>query len=387
MGGGGKSKTVETNKTDPWSGQQPYLTDIMSKAQGAYNAQSSSPGYTGDFFASPRPEQLNAFNGMLNFASGQGAGAVGTQLDTGATATGMGLGAAGGALSGMSGMAGSDLTGGNISAAGRYADNPYMDGMVQASMRDANRNAAENVLPNLYRGAAAGGNINSDRTALAQGVVERGLAEKTADISAGLRGQAYSQGIDAAQRDTSMRAGLYDSMGQLGAGMTDLGTGALSSGIESQMGLSDMAGAASDRLQMFDQARIDNDLSKFEYNQNRPWEALGNYYGIVGDKSWGGSSTGTSIQSQKPSALSSIGAGVGILGSLLKCDERVKTKVAQVGSIFEGIPLYIFYYNDQPGLHIGPMAQDVEKHFPDAVVEIDGIKHINLAYFVDRGGE
>ena len=27
--------------------------------------------------------------------------------------------------------------------------------------------------------------------------------------------------------------------------------------------------------------------------------------------------------------------------------------------------------------HIFPMAQDVERHFPDAVVEVDGIKHVD----------
>lgn len=384
MGGGGKQTTVERNVNEPWAGQRPYLNDIMSSAQNLYNQQRAEPGYQGEFFASPRPEQLDTFKGILNFANGQGQQAAGTQLAAGTIGAATGLQGATGALSGMQSMAGSDLTGANLANAQRYANNPYMSGMVDAAMRDATRTASEQTLPNLYRDAAATGNLNSDRAAIAQGVVERGLAEKAADVSAGLRGQAYSQGIDAAQRDQAMRAGLLDSQGSLGAGLAELGVGALSQGIDSQSALGEMAGAASDRLQMFDQAAIDNAMAKYEYNQQRPWDLLGQYYGIVGDKSWGSESTGTSVTKNKPSALSSVGAGLGILGGLLRCDERVKTKLAQIGSIFEGIPIYIFRYTDDPyeELYIGPMAQDVEKHFPKAIVEMDGVKHIDLNYFI-----
>jgi hypothetical protein len=42
-----------------------------------------------------------------------------------------------------------------------------------------------------------------------------------------------------------------------------------------------------------------------------------------------------------------------------------------------GLPLYTYRYKGKPDLHMGVMAQDVEKVKPEAVVEINGIKHVN----------
>ena len=42
-GGGGSTTTVQ--KADPWSGQQPYLTDIFQQAQKLYNNGGMAPDY------------------------------------------------------------------------------------------------------------------------------------------------------------------------------------------------------------------------------------------------------------------------------------------------------------------------------------------------------
>jgi hypothetical protein len=53
-----------------------------------------------------------------------------------------------------------------------------------------------------------------------------------------------------------------------------------------------------------------------------------------------------------------------------------------VGETSEGIPLWLFSYKAAPGVNfVSPTAQDVEAMYPDAVVELGGVKHIDLARY------
>jgi hypothetical protein len=60
-----------------------------------------------------------------------------------------------------------------------------------------------------------------------------------------------------------------------------------------------------------------------------------------------------------------------------KSDRRVKTDIVRIGAMDNGLPLYSFRYKGKPEFHMGLMAQDVEKVKPEAVIEINGIKHVN----------
>ena len=60
----------------------------------------------------------------------------------------------------------------------------------------------------------------------------------------------------------------------------------------------------------------------------------------------------------------------------LTSDIRVKENISQVGSLDNGLPVYLFNYKGNKTPQIGLMAQDVEKVNKDAVVEIDGIKRV-----------
>lgn len=62
--------------------------------------------------------------------------------------------------------------------------------------------------------------------------------------------------------------------------------------------------------------------------------------------------------------------------ALAASDLRVKEDLVRVGTMPSGLPVYEFNYVDQPGRHIGVIAQDVEQVFPEAVLEIDGVKHV-----------
>ena len=70
-------------------------------------------------------------------------------------------------------------------------------------------------------------------------------------------------------------------------------------------------------------------------------------------------------------------ANVALTTAALMSDRRVKEDITQVGTLDNGLPVYTFKYKGGDTMHMGVMAQDVEKVNPDAVLEIGGIKHVN----------
>lgn len=71
-------------------------------------------------------------------------------------------------------------------------------------------------------------------------------------------------------------------------------------------------------------------------------------------------------------------AGAG-LGALMFSDERLKEAIERVGETDDGIPIYKWRYKGETQMHVGPMAQDVEKVKPDAVLTHEsGYKILNL---------
>lgn len=84
---------------------------------------------------------------------------------------------------------------------------------------------------------------------------------------------------------------------------------------------------------------------------------------------------------QQNAAMNGLFSLGGSLGSaaLMRSDERVKEDIQKVGTLDNGLPVYLFRYKGQPQVHMGVMAQEVEKVNPAAVVEINGIKHVDYA--------
>ncbi|BAQ85330.1 hypothetical protein [uncultured Mediterranean phage uvMED] len=70
------------------------------------------------------------------------------------------------------------------------------------------------------------------------------------------------------------------------------------------------------------------------------------------------------------------GAGSALTAYALGSDIRIKENISQVGALDNGLPVYLFNYKGNKTPQIGLMAQDVEKVNNEAVVEIDGIKHV-----------
>ncbi len=94
----------------------------------------------------------------------------------------------------------------------------------------------------------------------------------------------------------------------------------------------------------------------------------------------GSQTNGTTTGTQQMSGAQQFGEIAGGIGNLLKylpSDMQLKEDIEQVGTLFDGTPVYGYRYKGAPAYHIGLMAQDVERTAPHAVIEINGYKAVD----------
>jgi len=373
MGGGGSKTQTETKNEnhDPWVGQQPYLKDAFAEAKSIYDTQktANNPGYQGDFVAQATPAMYDAFQTQLSANPSIAAGKTQVQQGTDVLS---------GVQSGLTDFRNKDWTQTHIDNAGKYANNPFMQGMVDAATADARRTFSEDTMRGIDQNAAATGNTLSTRAGVAAGIAQRGLADTVANTSAQLRGDAWNNGL-------KMSAGDQGNILQALMGQGGLASDQIKTGLAGLQQGADQQTVAATMLNGFDQAGLDNGIAKDQYASAKPWENLGNLWGIVGDKSWGGTVTGTNTTKVKdnPSTLSTIGSSMAILGSLFRSDVRTKKNLKAVGTTAEGLTLYRYQYRDDPAgkLYVAPLAQDVQRLMPEAVVDINGTLFIDTSVY------
>lgn len=330
MGGGGGSSTKSTSwgmktgweKQEPWDVQIPYLKQAFSEAQSQFDKNKAAGPWSGDYLVPSTQEQYDAGRAVLSAAdrSEQWNNAL---LDSSRSSLEGGGGYITDAATGLRSLSG-DQTQSIIDAANQYRQGFDVPSLVQAAMRDANRNAAESGVPNLYRQAAASGGLNSSRAALAQGVIDRGLAEKSADLSAQYGNQAWLTGLTNAQTDIARRLQAIGGLGNLGLGALNAGQQGYNIGINNAGKIATARMGGAEYLKALEQNNLSNELMKYDQNRNYLWNQLANYYNIIGNRSWGGTRTyaeseigGSESQTKNSSSpLSTAGSILGAAGSL-----------------------------------------------------------------------
>jgi len=307
---GGKTKTK--SESEPWKEQQPYLKDAFSSAQNIYNSQKDTPYYQGDLYAGIDPLTASAVDRTGSYAGGAGAQAasgvagVGSDLLGSSDAYRNAIGAYGAAAS-------SDPTKANIRAAGAYASNPYLASQIDAASRDVTRNLGEVALPSIDREAVASGNINSSRAGVAEGIARRGAQDQIGDISASLRGNAYSQGLGLAESARTSNLSALGNTAGLYGGAVNTGLGAAAQGQDMSLTNLDAASRAGQIRQNDAQGRLNADFQRWQGQDTRASDLLARYYGIIGANNWGG--TQTTTQSNNPGLIAGIlGAGTAAAG-------------------------------------------------------------------------
>jgi hypothetical protein len=389
---GGNSQQQQTYSTgvqqqSPWAEQIPYLTQMFGDAQSLYNRETAAPVYSGDQVAQTPQAGRDAFGNALNFTNG-----TGQQGSTAAINAGLGLFGTGGnatntAANGLANFASNDPTQHNISTANQYANDPYISGQVDAAMQDANRQYSENTVPGIDRNAVANGNAFSTRTGIAQGIAERGLQEQAANTSAALRGSAWNSGLTAAQQGQTNQLNAYNALGSVGNTANSNAINAVNGGYSDNVNNLNAATTATNGLANAQQNNINNQIAMSQFPFQLDQNYLNNEYSLIGNRSWGGTTQSNNLSQgytqTNPSPMSTAGSVMGGVGSLMKCDIRVKENIKRIGTFNNGLPLYSFNYVGCDHTQIGPMAQEVETVTPQAVIEIEGIKFIDLNSFVE----
>ena len=331
-----------TQKSDPWAGQQPYLTDVFSQAKSLYNGNGPS------YFPSTTVAPMN---------SGQ-TGALDQMYSTGMQGGTPGLAAA-------SGNNASTLNGDFLNAG-----NPYFSQMADTVMGK--------VMPGIQAGFNNSGRLDS-------GLASRAAAQGATDALGGLAYQNYSD-----ERNNQLKAqGIAPSIDQGVQGNQQMALGAAGAyQNQNQNQLNDLVNAWNfnqnqpyQKLGMYSQAVQGNYGGTSQTQQPMYSNPTANLMSAglgLGALGLMGSQAGLF------SGLGSLFAptwagGLTAAGGLALSDRRAKENIERIGKAKNGLPIYAYNYKGGDTTHIGFMADEVEKKHPDAVEDIGGLKAVNYA--------
>lgn len=326
----GPGTITQNTKSEPPVQVQPYIQPYLN--QGAAIANRPYEAYPGQTLAGFSPEQEAAM-----------------QMTTGR------------ALSGSPALQAANQNATDTLSGNYLNNNPYIDQMVNQSGND--------VMSRLGKGfyGASTGNTGLTQT----------TAQALADSANSVRYQNYND-----ERSRQM-------------GLIPQAPGLASADYQDPTAL---AGVGASR-QGYAQSLLNAGQQGFNTQQQYPLQQ----YDILGNALRTTMGGGQSTSGQNPNQGNSLAnlLGMGILGTglysslaglgaagassgtvgaaagLAVSDRRLKTSITQIGMRIDGIPVYSFRYKFGKKIHIGVMAQDVEKIKPWAVREFDGYKAVD----------
>ena len=179
---------------------------------------------------------------------------------------------------------------------------------------------------------------------LGQQLYGQGLS--SAQQLAALGQQQYGQGMGASQQMAALGQGLYGMGSQTAQGLAGLGVGAQSAGLQgaqAQLGAGQMQ-------QQTQQAGLQALYNQFLQAQSYPFQVQQFLANIA--EGTGALSGSTTTTSQAPGGFS---------------DKRLKENVKPIGKTFDGQNIYSYNFKGDHQTEIGLIAQEVEKHHPEAV--------------------
>lgn len=323
----GKSTTNSNSQTDPWDVTIPYLTDFF-KEMGAAGGRGLSPDQQAAFGAlKANAAEGNPWTAQIAGLANQAFGTADRSGDVGA------------AFAGLNGVLG-DIAG------GKYLDpmsNPQMAAMLSQVGDDV-----QNRINAMFAGAGR------DLSGANQGAVAKGVTSAQLPLLLDQYNRERVAQVDAARTIADARTGTARTQAELDAmrmQMQKLG-----------LDLGDKAIAARDYAGN-QVVNLDQQIKQL------PLQDLGLLASIL----FPGAGLGAQEQGTSQTKSSSSGFGFSL------CDERAKDHIEQIGELANGLPVYRWQYKGQDEWHVGPMAQDVERIMPGAVVEgPDGFKYVDL---------
>lgn len=319
-GSSSSEKKIDTT-TNPWGPQAGALTSAFSNAGNAYNTASGAVAPT-NFTAQMDPAAIAAFKQMVS--QGGNLAIPNSMANTSTALQGAGTAGVQGSLSGLSGYDASRSNSADptVAAAQKYVAGQDIPAQVRAAMQGATETARDVTMPGIEMNAAAGGNTNSSRTGIAEGLVQRGLAEQSANMSGSLSSQAFKDALTLAQtqqnNNNTANLGALTAQGTIGNTAANTGVNAGTASIAGQGALTSEAAAGGAGLTAAQQAILDNGQQQFASATQSPYAALSGLMGIIGTNNWGSSTNGTETTTKNPSAWDTISGLMSAGGSLAK---------------------------------------------------------------------
>jgi len=279
--------------------------------------------------------------------------------------------------------------------------NPYTQSVINATLPIMQQNLGLSQDQNQDQ-AAASNAFGGSRQAVQQGVTQAQGAQGMAQMAAQLNQANYGQAQGAAQQDiaTNLTAQQLNQAAQQNQGLLNLqasgGMGALGNAAQqSQLQNFGEQLTAGGMEQQQAQNQINANMAAFQQAQQYPYMQLGVLQSALGMTPYGNATQGQSTtQTQSsPNYLQAATSGLQMLGGLFSApaggtsamtglsnffnsDRRLKTDITKVGRHPLGINIHAYRYKGDPKTYpkvVGPMAEDVAKHFgPAAVAEIPG---------------
>ena len=263
---------------------------------------------------------------------------------------------------------------------------PYMNqfvGMALAPQVEAQNQqfAAQNR--NLDAAATSSGAYGDARA----GIEAANLTNQQNIARQGLIGSAYTNafntaiGAGAQDVGNQLQSGMFNAqMQQAGLGRQLTGAQALQqlygtnlADIANRYGLSAQAGG---QQQQQAQAQLNVPYSNYLAAQQWPFLTAQNLNQAIG----AGTGVFKPAEQQVTSAPDNSGyAMLGGIGGAILSDKREKTDIEEIGKLKDGQIIYKYRYkgDDSREVHIGLMAQEVEKKHPDSVVQFKGRKYVD----------
>lgn len=356
--GGGSGSTTTVQKSDPWAGQQPYLSYTFAGATDAYNrfkndASSSVAGFT--------PMQQQAMGATQGIANGTNFG----------NSSGVNN-AAGGYVSNM--LNGNTDSSPAASAFAKFANGSMMNSPYQSAALDAANNAITRAYqtataPQTASNFAASGRYGSGAYGQAVSQNQQDLATQLGNTDASLVNSMYQQNMG------NMLAGAQGLSNQQNAALS------MSPNI-----VNSINGAASNLYNMGG-----NQQALQQSQLNAPWQLLNNYSNLIQGQYGGQASTTQPYYSNQLAGGMGGALGGAMLGSALSngsgwgsglgaaagglmgafSDRRLKRDIEKTNEkLPNGLPVYRYRYIwDAPDTRrFGVMADEVSKVAPHAVI-------------------
>jgi hypothetical protein len=254
----GTTKNVST--TSPWPAAQPGLENMLSEASKLYS--SSGPAYyPGSTVANFSQPEMQAQQYIMNTAApAAGAAATGAQS----------------ALDKL--ISGSYMD---------VANNPLVQNVVKGSTTDVANQFMRETLPGIRGGAQMAGQFGSSRQGIAEGLASGEASRNAMNTAAGINLGAYNTGLSALQTGLGM-APATQQMSQVPA---------------------EMYSAVGGQQRAMDQANIDSQMTKWQYEQNLPYVKLNEFANMV-SKPLGGQSTTETVYPQVSGVQQGIGTAL-----------------------------------------------------------------------------